>query len=244
MAVAEQVEVLDAAPTLDELARILNHELDVFEETGVSLLESAIRVGEALLAAKRQVPHGKWRRWLNENCVRAETTATTYMRIARYQDVVRGRATSVISASKMLRGRPCAGNLELPSGFASEVADLREEGMAISEIAHIVGVSHQTVRQILDPTAKERHRRNQRGRVALSDTDRAIVRRAGGGLPGVRTNILRCLSGLQKEMEEESVSAVRADIESVMHRLYAAEDQLLKAANARIEAREAERRND
>jgi hypothetical protein len=46
-------------------------------------VEHAIRAGELLIEAKRQLKHGHWLPWLIKHCEMSERTAQLYMRLAR-----------------------------------------------------------------------------------------------------------------------------------------------------------------
>jgi len=46
-------------------------------------IEHAVRCGELLLEAKRQVAHGQWKKWIELNCEFAYETAKRYMKAAR-----------------------------------------------------------------------------------------------------------------------------------------------------------------
>lgn len=67
------------APSLASLA---NSEHELARKSGESMIEHAARAGEALVAAKAQVPHGEWLPWLEENFHASQQTASRYMMIA------------------------------------------------------------------------------------------------------------------------------------------------------------------
>jgi hypothetical protein len=69
--------VTDEVRSLDELALVANE-----AHTRASNIDEAIRAGEALIEAKAQVERGRWLRWLTDNFMGSQRTATDYMRLA------------------------------------------------------------------------------------------------------------------------------------------------------------------
>ena len=68
--------------------------------------EHAVRAGALLIEAKKQVPHGQWLPWLEENCGVAERTAQTYMRVATHRPNLGTESATV--ADLTLRGAVAA----------------------------------------------------------------------------------------------------------------------------------------
>lgn len=75
--------------TLFDLATIANREHALAFEAGVSMIEHAIRAGEALIEAKAQLRHGEWLPWVADNFDASEDTAERYMNVARNSARVR-----------------------------------------------------------------------------------------------------------------------------------------------------------
>jgi Protein of unknown function (DUF3102) len=48
-------------------------------------LDKALGVGDVLTAARRRIPEGQWRDWLEKDCELKTSTALLYMRIARHR---------------------------------------------------------------------------------------------------------------------------------------------------------------
>ena len=65
-----------------ELAETANREHALAGRAAVSMVEHAVRAGDALLAAKQQVRHGQWLPWLDANFEGSARTAQQYMRLA------------------------------------------------------------------------------------------------------------------------------------------------------------------
>lgn len=75
-------EIVGPDPIPAELAQIANREHALVGEKLGSMVEHAIRAGEALAAVKAQLAHGEWLPWLAENFAGSERMAHRYMRIA------------------------------------------------------------------------------------------------------------------------------------------------------------------
>jgi hypothetical protein len=77
--VVDSIGVVDLA----KLADIANKcHAEVQDACGV-MVRAAIRAGDALLAAKDQVPHGGWVQWVTQNFNGSLRCAQTYMQLAR-----------------------------------------------------------------------------------------------------------------------------------------------------------------
>lgn len=74
-------DVIDS-PSPPECADIANREHELFRQSGVSMLEHAMKAGEALLAAKAQLAHGEWLPWLAGNFNGTDRLAQMYMKVA------------------------------------------------------------------------------------------------------------------------------------------------------------------
>src|SRR5690242_14049867 len=103
------VEVLEPGDrSLRELADAANHEHDCAVQSGVDMVEHAIRAGELLEEAFERV-EGRipWPEWVAAHFRASAETASLYRRIARYQEHVRGSGvTSIARAARYLRDAP------------------------------------------------------------------------------------------------------------------------------------------
>lgn len=70
-------------PSLDRLAKVANTELSRAHEAGKSMLEHAVKCGQALREAKDQLEHGQWIPWVAEHFEGSLSTAEHYMRLAK-----------------------------------------------------------------------------------------------------------------------------------------------------------------
>ena len=80
------------SPSLTDLAARINTEFaaiqKVDQDANKTVVQRAISFGGALSQAKEKVGHGKWEKWLNDNCRDISTrTAQRYMKLAESPDV-------------------------------------------------------------------------------------------------------------------------------------------------------------
>lgn len=66
-----------------ELAEIANREHALAMQSGVAMIQHAATAGFALIDAKKQMAHGEWLPWLDENFAPSQQTASRYMIVAR-----------------------------------------------------------------------------------------------------------------------------------------------------------------
>ncbi|MDF2809235.1 MAG: hypothetical protein K0S56_266 [Microvirga sp.] len=74
---------LEVVIDLPFLAREINDAHRQVAHHGRSMLLEAKRAGEALLAAKKEVPHGGFKDWVKANCAAPYDTLVQYMRVAK-----------------------------------------------------------------------------------------------------------------------------------------------------------------
>ena len=75
-------EIILASLPLEALALAANEAAGECEKAMTKAIEHAVKSGRALLAAKSQVPHGQWGKWIGINFDRDQRTATRYMNVA------------------------------------------------------------------------------------------------------------------------------------------------------------------
>lgn len=92
--------------SLVELTEIVKKENDLALRAARTTLEHAVGAGEALLRIRLiLLPEGKWTAWLAETFPDQSSTAYTYMRLARYKDLIPPGATQK-EAHVLLGGLP------------------------------------------------------------------------------------------------------------------------------------------
>lgn len=72
---------------LDALAEMANEAGEQVEKHARTAVKIAITAGKALTAAKAQLAHGEWAKWLAENWNYSQPTASRYMTIANYSSM-------------------------------------------------------------------------------------------------------------------------------------------------------------
>lgn len=70
------------------LAEEINQELEKGKEHARLLVEHMLRLGDLLLQAKESVGHGKFYKWLEENCQLKMRQAQRYMKVAQHREIV------------------------------------------------------------------------------------------------------------------------------------------------------------
>jgi hypothetical protein len=227
--------VLDApTTTLDTLAETANREHELVLEAGTAMVAHAIKAGEALLKAKELVGHGGWEHWLVENIAdKSLTTPRLYMRLARHRDqVLAAGPASLNVAQKLLIG---GADSRVDQDRKDDARRLRKQGRTYQQIADELGCTRDSAYRWCNPKAEERARRRHQmqsmaGRRALNRQKRErAVRKAGGALAEAYSLIRKTLEALEQAETETQKREQRAHISSAMHRLYNAEDEIVKA---------------
>ena len=81
-----------AVPSLTDLATKINSEFAAIQkadqDANKTVVQRAITFGRTLSQAKEKVGHGKWEKWLNDNCRDVSArTAQRYMKLADSPEV-------------------------------------------------------------------------------------------------------------------------------------------------------------
>jgi predicted transcriptional regulator len=226
------VEVV-CEPTLGELAETYKREHGLTLEAGASMVTHAIHAGEALLAAKQQIPHGKWLKWLESNFGSGSMPqAYRYMRIAQYRDMT-SSASEIGEAIELTRGLPPATKVtDHPEIVRVEARKLHAEGASYYEIGQVLGVDRSSVRMWVSPTAyaeKKRQRsatKKQRvaeRRALEREKQAAEMRQASGDLGKAYSHTRSALDAFER-LRLHATSETRPIIDAAMSRLYAVEE--------------------
>lgn len=234
-ALANVLGQLPGEVTLDQLAETVRREHQLAEQSAVAMVEHAIRAGDALRAAKEQVGHGGWERWLMaEFPDKHPKTLRLYMRLSNHQDRVReDQPATIAGAQRLLLGEASRPN---DAEMRDEARALAKQGMSRWAISQKLGVSHHAVGSWLDPrlAEKRRQRRRQESRAArraLHEKQRASeVRRAGGSIAEAYALLRKALQALERAAEENQDREVKASISLAMARLHSGEDHIVKAS--------------
>lgn len=239
-----EVEVVGAEPTLEELAATANQEHGFAIDAAGAALRHAIRSGEALLAARERVPNREWSRWLSDHIPFSGKAASTYMRLAHYQEyVTAGEHSSIESARLSLRWLPVVRDhkrqrVQYPPETSKQACELREDGATFSEITAITGCSESTVRRMVIPGEAERHREKvnraaieaRSKRQAAKERRRSqAVRKIGGSVAKSYSGLRITLDEMQRAHDEAESREVKAALGAAMSKLHDAEDQIVRA---------------
>ena len=158
-----QVEVLDS-PAIDELVEVIRTEYLGFERDGISLVQRAIKVGDALLQAKELVGGNGWYKWIDFNMPFDRVACGLFMRVARYKEVIYEAETPVTTirqAQELLVGLPVVGRgriRKLQPEATEVIQELRAEGLTVPAIAAQFGVSERTVYRLQESDGQKTKR--------------------------------------------------------------------------------------
>jgi hypothetical protein len=187
---------------LDELAVTVNREHALALQSGVAMVRHAILAGEALAAAKEMCAPGTWGAWLDANFPAERSTATTYMRIAKYKEhVLRDLESPTLKdAIQYLRGLP------------------RNEWL-----------DHETRQRMADQTRRKAARRKEAAN-ALQQRQREMgAKRIGGSVADGYSLVRRAVQAVDRAHSESRDREVRAALSHAIGRLHEAEDQIVRA---------------
>jgi hypothetical protein len=88
---------------LGELATRIKKLHSAVVDAGRSVVQSGIAAGDALIQAKRQLPHGQWLPWLKDNCGVSERRAQDYMKLAANRHKIEAAMKSAAGADLSLK---------------------------------------------------------------------------------------------------------------------------------------------
>lgn len=162
LAARPAVEVVDKAPTLDELAATIRLEHEACMGVAQRTLEHATRAGEALLAVReRTMRTGTWTTWVRESAPLSRAQCYTYMRIAAFREFLPD-GVGIKEGEMLLAGLPALGTgrgrPRLPDSMKQDAERMRGEGVPYKQIAKRLGISPSTVHNWFNGT----HRKHQR----------------------------------------------------------------------------------
>lgn len=233
----------EVLPSLLELAVIASEEhalcQDILAPALASALPHAIAAGEALLAARQQVPTGSWRRWLSENFDGSFAAANRYARIAQYKHLVTD-ARGVKDALDTLAGLPdAASRAGAPRLYGEDVRDAalrdRAAGKTINEVAETHGVSPSTVWKWEHPgqeaTIRRRWYAKRQKRLQAAERARA-VRTSNAALAEAYAMAERIQDVLAQAQRETTSSETRAALAGAGEHYRRMRDEIVRALGA------------
>lgn len=84
LTIVNEVEVIEAGKlSVAELVQRIQDRARRLNRHAQLAAKCAFEIGQLLIEAKSQVPHGEWEAWLSEHCNLAPRTARAYMRLAK-----------------------------------------------------------------------------------------------------------------------------------------------------------------
>lgn len=236
MAVAEQVEVLDPAPTLDELRDRANQEHRLGLGDAASMVEHWVASGEALIKARERISGDKaWRVWVAENFEASRSTAGNYMRLANCKQRVEAlQPTTLNEALALVASEPRGyhGKVTLRVHDRAEAQRLHSTGQyTYRALAEHFGVSRRTAWGWVNPDRMRQKRleREQQLRALRDERRAARIREAGGNAAEAFTLLRKALLELQQGHDRASNHEVKSEISTAMYRLYDAIEAIDRA---------------
>ena len=248
IAVIEQGDELEVRADLSglslaDLAAAANREHRLAQEADLSFLDHAIRSGHLLLAAQVGMLWGEWGSWLTLEFNGGSSTASLYMRLATYEDTIRG-----LGVTSQGSARSCLKELALRRSRDAISMSVRQEACRLArttersqqEVAEIFGVSAATISTWLHPERQvKRTRENQRKRRLFAEAwqrqekDRA-ARRVGGDLGRAYEFTRKLAEMLDAAATSEANPFSRVAISSALRKLYGVEDEINKAIGTHV----------
>jgi predicted transcriptional regulator len=255
------VEIIDQPAPIDtaglsisELAVLANEEHRACIDALSAGLVHAVKCGEVLLAARQQATaYGDWYQWLEQNFDGDPSTASTYMRLGHYRDVVLSRPwqseglkagakkSEISRAVTYLRGLPGPekySGVHHPEATKREARRLRESGASYTEIAQTLSISKTTAANWCDSKRAAKHRAaSLKGRQRRSaerkaakqaERDRAIRKVKGPGSEAYSL-VRRAAQMLERASSESQSVSAKASYNSAQRRLMKVEDEIVQA---------------
>ena len=217
--------VLKREKSLVDLAKKINKEHRLCEESLKAGLQHALTAGELLIKAKKQVNHGVWLSWLHENCECSERTTQAYMRVFRLLPTLpEGKAQRVADLSfreaMKFVGKDVARLKLLSENEQNEVLDTADsEHKTISQCVRdqvSIGYSVRYPPKVMEPISREarvsmlfRHKEEKRWLVEL-----------GPSLAGIKLmKEIEEIEGTQEYLDELNQAGLQAFTEPVGSRM-------------------------
>ena len=121
-----------SSPSLSDLAARINTEFAAIQkadqDANKTVVQRAIIFGRTLCQAKENVGHGKWEKWLNDNCRDISVrTAQRYMKLADSPEVRTAMGKNDTVSSLSLRAALALANRQPKSPQPSEEYDRAEK---------------------------------------------------------------------------------------------------------------------
>lgn len=180
-AVVLKAEVVDAEPSLEALAVIINAEHVAVESAFGEMIDRVIACGNAILEAKATARLGEWRGWAEEHLDMGKETIDLYCRIAKHAEFIRASGCGSISQAKSLLTDANLPILRVAGrtdpAHISAVRKLRDDGMTYRAICAETGYGMSYVQRLISPNGLQKQREAQ-ARYNAKNRDRRAKERA------------------------------------------------------------------
>lgn len=231
-------------PTLEELKDIANNGYLTVVEGEATLVETALRIGKALLEAKERVVgntpgHAGWVRWLDSNFVGTYDRAVRFMLVARHEHVI-GDAPSLNEAYKRIAA---AGvdrtRVSYPEHEAKQDGlAMREKGCSYATIAEACGVSVSSAYHWVNPQAAKlrlerqkawRQRRAAERKAAARSERREAIQKALRAAPDPAGRSHEATTKMDQWLGQWREQATSGEQRIAINKAHALRDQLMDA---------------
>jgi excisionase family DNA binding protein len=168
--VVQDVEVVGVWPSLDELIATANREHHEVMQHGLSMIQHAIRAGEAICALREKVPYGQWEAWVRANLGMSPCSARDYMRVALNRDLLLEENVATLSAGvELLQRRAVTERSAVLPQMKAKASRLLEGGASKREVAEALGVDRATIYRWFNDGALDAAKRRRRERRLAAD---------------------------------------------------------------------------
>lgn len=239
----ESVEVVEIvqANTLDELAELIETQINCSSFALRVSIEHAIAAGKYLLAAKELVERGKWKAWLAERFGASRVwSLNMYMRVAAYEDEVRANGyIDLAQAHAALRGRAPSNHSRFRSSIRTldrdELKNLKNQGASYRQLEEQFGVSKSAMWKLLNPERSKNLMRARKAkyraaeRALRREQDASVVKKAGGRISEAYSLLRRALQELDAAVPEATDIDVRRGLNGAIRDMHSAEDKIAQA---------------
>jgi Protein of unknown function (DUF3102) len=79
---------IEASNSLVDLAARIKAEHKATVDALRTAVIHAMAAGDLLLEARKQVPHGQWGQWFNDNCAMSSRSGQLYMQLAKHRNII------------------------------------------------------------------------------------------------------------------------------------------------------------
>lgn len=188
---------------LESLARIANDEHRAVAAALNEAVKRGIAAGDALGAARAQLPHGEWLAWLSNHFEASASTARMYIRFAEHRAQLEAAEVTTYERAEKLIKELEAGRVDDEVACRKQARSRRGEGATYSEIAKELGVDEKTAWNWANPERTKAGKEKRRVPVNhLDDFATAVDKARGAAAELGQPKWVTLLEALRKEAQK------------------------------------------